>query len=73
MRSSSSRWNVAGFCVGWYGARAGAGKGVWVDPIRELADQDPAHERFPAKVSVVKEQVQHHIEEDESELFPRST
>ncbi len=39
--------------------------------LRELGDMDPDHERFPAKVSVVKEQVQHHIEEEESELFPR--
>ncbi len=39
--------------------------------LRELENMDVDHERFPAKVSVVKEQVQHHIEEEESELFPR--
>lgn len=39
--------------------------------LQELEEMDPDHERFPAKVSVVKEQVQHHIEEEESELFPQ--
>ncbi|MDP8930820.1 MAG: Rho termination factor N-terminal domain-containing protein, partial [Actinomycetota bacterium] len=36
-----------------------------------LEDMGPDHERFTAKVSVVKEHVQQHIEHEESELFPR--
>ncbi|MDP8961756.1 MAG: hemerythrin domain-containing protein [Actinomycetota bacterium] len=39
--------------------------------LKELADMGPDHERFAAKVSVVKEHMQHHVEDEESELFPR--
>lgn len=39
--------------------------------LEELGDMAPDHERFSAKVSVVKEQVTQHIEEEEGELFPR--
>jgi hemerythrin superfamily protein len=36
----------------------------------ELADMDPADERFQAKVTVLIGMVRHHIEEEEGELFP---
>ena len=35
----------------------------------ELEDLDPTDERFDAKVTVLTENVRHHIEEEESELF----
>ena len=39
--------------------------------LAELADMDPAHERFDAKVSVLIESVRHHVEEEESDFFPK--
>jgi hemerythrin superfamily protein len=39
--------------------------------LAELVDMDPAHERFDAKVTVLIENVRHHIEEEESDFFPK--
>ncbi len=39
--------------------------------LAELADLDPAHERFDAKVSVLMENVRHHVQEEESDFFPK--
>ena len=41
----------------------------WV--LSELVDMDPAHERFDAKVTVLIENVRHHVEEEESDFFPK--
>ena len=38
--------------------------------LRELEDLDAAHERFDAKVTVLMENVRHHVKEEEQELFP---
>lgn len=38
--------------------------------LSELESMDPAHERFDAKATVLFEMVRHHVEEEESELFP---
>jgi hemerythrin superfamily protein len=38
--------------------------------LSELVDMDPSHERFDAKVTVLIESVRHHVEEEESEMFP---
>lgn len=40
----------------------------WV--LSELEGLDPEHERFDAKVTVLMEQVRHHVEEEESDMFP---
>jgi hemerythrin superfamily protein len=40
----------------------------WV--LHELEDMKPDHERFKAKMTVMIESVRHHVEEEESELFP---
>jgi hemerythrin superfamily protein len=40
----------------------------WV--LSELEDMKPDHERFKAKMTVLIETVRHHVEEEESELFP---
>ena len=40
----------------------------WV--LSELDDMKPDHERFKAKMTVLIESVRHHVEEEESELFP---
>lgn len=40
----------------------------WV--LSELDGMDPKAERFTAKVTVLKENVLHHAEEEEAELFP---
>jgi hemerythrin-like domain-containing protein len=37
----------------------------------ELAVMSPEHDHFDAKVSVLIESVSHHIEEEESEWFPK--
>jgi hypothetical protein len=41
----------------------------WV--LSELVDLDPRHERFDAKVTVLIENVRHHVEEEETEFFPK--
>jgi hemerythrin superfamily protein len=38
--------------------------------LEELRGMDPADEQFDAKVKVMGENVEHHAEEEESELFP---
>ncbi len=38
--------------------------------LHELASLEPTHERYDAKVTVLKEAVNHHVEEEESDLFP---
>ena len=38
--------------------------------LAELETMDPGHERYGAKVTVLIENVRHHVEEEEGELFP---
>jgi hemerythrin superfamily protein len=40
----------------------------WV--LSELQKMTPEHERFDAKVTVLMENVRHHVEEEEQDLFP---
>ena len=40
----------------------------WV--LEELRDMDPSDERFDAKVTVLMENVRHHVEEEEQDWFP---
>jgi len=42
---------------------------VWM--LSELVSLDPEDERFDAKVSVLIENVRHHVEEEEDEWFPQ--
>jgi hemerythrin superfamily protein len=39
--------------------------------LSQLVDMDPAHERFDAKVTVLIENVRHHVEEEDSDFFPK--
>lgn len=39
--------------------------------ISDLLDMSPEHPNFDAKVKVLKEQVQHHVHEEEDELFKK--
>jgi hemerythrin superfamily protein len=39
--------------------------------IADLLKVDASNETFDAKVTVLKEQVEHHVEEEESDLFPK--
>ncbi|MCB1014354.1 MAG: hemerythrin domain-containing protein [Acidimicrobiales bacterium] len=41
----------------------------WV--LSELDDMDPKDERFTPKMTVLIENVRHHVEEEEGELFPK--
>jgi hemerythrin-like domain-containing protein len=41
----------------------------WV--LSELENMDPGDERFDAKVTVLIENVRHHVEEEEGEFFPK--
>ncbi|MET9437274.1 hemerythrin domain-containing protein [Streptomyces sp. NPDC006551] len=41
---------------------------VWM--LSELKDMDPADERFKAKMTVLMENVRHHVEEEEQDWFP---
>jgi hemerythrin superfamily protein len=38
--------------------------------LAELQAMDPGHERYGAKVTVLIENVRHHVEEEEGEMFP---
>jgi hemerythrin-like domain-containing protein len=40
--------------------------------IAELKEMSPGDERFEAKFKVLSEAVKHHIEEEESEIFPKA-
>jgi hemerythrin superfamily protein len=39
--------------------------------IADLLDTDVADETFDAKIKVLKEDVEHHVKEEEDELFPK--
>jgi hemerythrin superfamily protein len=39
--------------------------------LADLMDVGPEDDQFDAKMSVLKEQVEHHVEEEEKELFPK--
>ncbi|MFG2007219.1 hemerythrin domain-containing protein [Spirillospora sp. NPDC048911] len=41
---------------------------VWM--LSELSGMDPSDERFDAKVTVLMENVRHHVEEEEKDWFP---
>lgn len=38
--------------------------------IADMLDTDPSDEQWTAKCSVLKEDIEHHVEEEESTLFP---
>ena len=38
--------------------------------LAELPEVDPEDERFEAKITVLSELVEHHVEEEEKEMFP---
>lgn len=40
--------------------------------IRDLLSMTPDDDNFDAKIKVLKEQVQHHVHEEEDELFPKA-
>jgi len=39
--------------------------------LADLLETEASDETFDAKISVLKEQVSHHVEEEEGELFPK--
>jgi hemerythrin superfamily protein len=41
------------------------------DLIDEIEGMDPGDELYDAKVTVLQEQIEHHVEEEETELFPK--
>ena len=40
--------------------------------IADLIDMKPGDENFDAKMKVLREEVEHHVEEEEGELFPQA-
>lgn len=42
------------------------------DLIQQLQEMDPEDELFDAKVKVLGEQIDHHVEEEEKEMFPKA-
>ena len=41
------------------------------DLIAQLQEADPGDELYDAKVKVLGEQIEHHVEEEEEEMFPK--
>ncbi|HET8542344.1 MAG TPA: hemerythrin domain-containing protein [Anaeromyxobacter sp.] len=39
--------------------------------LADLMESEPSDEQFDAKMKVLKEQVEHHVEEEEKDLFPK--
>ncbi len=39
--------------------------------VADLIESDPSDDQFEAKMKVLKEQVEHHVDEEEKELFPK--
>ncbi len=39
--------------------------------VADLIESDASDEQFEAKMKVLKEQVEHHVDEEEKELFPK--
>ncbi len=40
------------------------------DLITEISDMDPGDDLYDAKIKVLFEQIEHHVEEEEKEMFP---
>lgn len=40
--------------------------------LKEIRELDPSDERVSAKLSVLKENVEHHIQEEEQQMFPKA-
>jgi len=40
--------------------------------LAEIAETDPSDERWAAKFKVLKESLEHHIEEEEGDMFPKA-
>ena len=41
------------------------------DLIAEIEGMQPSDDLYDAKVTVLQEQIEHHVEEEEKELFPK--
>jgi hemerythrin superfamily protein len=41
------------------------------DLIAQILDMDPEDDLYDAKVKVLSEQIEHHVEEEEQEMFPK--
>ena len=39
--------------------------------LADMLEADPSDNAFDAKIKVLKEQIEHHVEEEEEELFPK--
>jgi hypothetical protein len=42
------------------------------DLIRQLGELKPSDPMFDAKIKVLGEQIEHHVEEEESDMFPKA-
>ena len=41
------------------------------DLIAQIQDMDPGDDLYDAKIKVLSEQIEHHVKEEESEMFPK--
>ena len=53
------------------GDELGRGKGRAKDLIAQIQGMDPAGALFDAKVKVLGEYINHHVKEEQNELFPK--